>query len=417
MKVFKFGGASIKNAEAVRNVGLILSRYSNDNLIVIVSAMGKTTNLLEKAIHNYWNEVSTTEILNEFKEFHNLIISDLELSSLESINNFYKKLEEKLNSKKSDNFHFEYDQIICFGELLSTTILFEYLNKNTQHIEWLDARSIVKTDSKWCEAKVDWLKTENQYNTKVKIKFDANCKTIITQGFIGATTEGLTTSLGREGSDFSAAIFAFISNSENVTIWKDVPGMLNADPRIFNGTILLKQISFREAIELAYFGASVIHPKTIQPLKNKEIPLYIKSFLNPDSKGTVIQSSMEYDSKVASYIFKSNQVLLSLIPKDFSFVVEDNLKEIFGILSDLNIRVNLMQNSAVSFSFLTDDKYNLDELLNLLSPDYSVKYNKNVELLTIRHYNDDTIGRLTQGKTIILEQKTRQTARLVLKPV
>lgn len=415
MKVFKFGGASVKDANAIRNVATILSLFKNDNLIVVVSAMGKTTNLLERLIDSYWKGNSTQSIFDEFKTFHQTIINDLELKSINNINTHFENLNSKLQTDKSDNYHFEYDQIICFGELLSTTIISEFLNQKSQS-KWLDARTIIKTNDKWREAKVDWTITELEYKEKVIPLFSDDNKIIVTQGFIGGTENGLTTSLGREGSDFTAAIFAFIANADSVTIWKDVPGMLNADPRIFNGTVLLKQISFREAIELAYFGASVIHPKTIQPLKNKEIPLYIKSFLKPENEGTVIQSSMEYDSKVASYIFKSNQILFSLIPKDFSFVVEDNLKDIFEILSNLNIRVNLMQNSAVSFSFLMDDKYDLDEFLDLISSDYQVKYNKDVELLTIRHYNDGTIERLTNGKTIILEQKTRQTARLVLKP-
>jgi aspartate kinase len=414
MKVFKFGGASVKDANAIRNVVTILSLFKNDNLVVVVSAMGKITNLLERLIDAYWENSETDSIIEEFKDFHNEIINDLRLKNLNDIIVHYSSLEQKIKTKKSNNYHFEYDQIICFGELLSTSIISEFLNQTTPS-NWVDARTIIKTNDRWREAKVDWTNTEMEYNRKVLPLFGSGYRIVITQGFIGGTNENLTTSLGREGSDFTAAIFAFITNAESVTIWKDVPGMLNADPRIFNGTVLLKQISFREAIELAYYGASVIHPKTIQPLKNKEIPLYIKSFLKPENDGTVIQSSMAYDSKVASYIFKPKQVLLSLIPKDFSFVVEDNLKTIFSILSDLNIRVNLMQNSAVSFSFLIDDKYDLNELFDLLNPDYLVKYNKDVELLTIRHYNDDTIHRLTNGKTIILEQKTRQTARLVLK--
>lgn len=416
MKIFKFGGASVKDANSVKNVANILSTFENEQLIVVVSAMGKTTNLLESLIDNYWKQESTIESLNAFKNFHYNIINELfEDNSKDEFDYIFNKLALKLSSGTSNNYHFEYDQIICFGELISTKIITEYLKLLNAKCVWLDAREIVKTNHKWREAKVDWKKTELAYKNLVPSLFEAGNKIVITQGFIGGTDEGQTTSLGREGSDFTAAIFAYAANAEDVTIWKDVPGMLNADPRIFNGTVLLKQISFKEAIELAYFGASVIHPKTIQPLKNKEIKLYIKSFIKPHEKGTTIQSSTTFDNEVASYIFKPNQLLFSLQPKDFSFVVEDNLKEIFALLADQNIRVNLMQNSAVSFSFLIDDKYELDQLLSTFSKDYNVKYNKNVELLTIRHYKEDTINRLTKGKTIILEQKTRQTARLVLK--
>ena len=410
MKVFKFGGASVKDANAVKNVAQIVKKETDNNLIVVVSAMGKITNLLETLIDAYWKGTSTDAIFNEFKSFHTSILNDLfktrALSSFDNINTLFYNLEQKLQTRKSDNFHFEYDQIICFGELLSTSIISEYIDSS----QWLDARNIIKTSHKWREAKVDWEKTSSEFKNKVDF---TTKKVLITQGFIGGTDEGLTTSLGREGSDFSAAIFAYAGNAESVTIWKDVPGMLNADPRIFNGTVLLKQISFKEAIELAYYGASVIHPKTIQPLKNKEIPLYIRSFINPEQPGTTIQSSMAYDSNVPSYIFKKDQILLSLLPKDFSFIIEDNLKEIFSTLSDLNIRVNLMQNSAVSFSFLMDNTHHLDELLSKFNSEYMVKYNKGVELLTIRHYNEGTIERLVGEKTIILEQKTRQTARLV----
>jgi len=415
MKVFKFGGASVKDAEAIKNVGRILNLHKHEELIIVVSAIGKTTNLLEQLIDAYWNENGMKSIFEEFKSFHKTIIYDLNLTNSTIFHTHFSALEDKLNTNKSDNYNFEYDQIICFGELLSTTIIAEYLKENAFKCEWFDARQVITTTNKWREAKVNWDATSTHYTTKVSHLLDSN-NILVTQGFIGGTDTNQTTTLGREGSDFTASIFAFVANAESVTIWKDVPGMLNADPRIFNGTVLLKQISFKEAIELAYYGASVIHPKTIQPLKNKEIPLFIKSFIKPLDDGTMIQSSMIYDSKVPSFIFKANQLLLSLTPRDFSFVVEDNLKDIFSILADLNIRINLMQNSAVSFSFLIDNKYDLNELLDLLNPDYLVKYNENVELLTIRHYNSETVNRLAGGKTILLEQRSRQMARLVLKP-
>ncbi|MGV6861875.1 MAG: aspartate kinase [Putridiphycobacter sp.] len=413
MKVFKFGGASVKNADAIKNVAQILSDNGQDKLIVVVSAMGKTTNLLEKIAEAYFKNESLQALMREFTAYHNTIIEDLELNP-HDINSVFQQLSYKLSIPKSDNFHFEYDQIVSFGELLSTTILNSYLQQNNFDSKWLDARSIIKTDTKWREGKVNWDMTANKQN-EILEPIIQDHQIIITQGFIGSTLTNHTTTLGREGSDFTAAIFAYITNAESVTIWKDVPGMLNADPKFFDGTVLLEQISFKEAIELAYYGASVIHPKTIQPLKNKDIPLFIRSFINPTKKGTTIQSSMAYDANVASYIFKPNQALISLTPKDFSFIIEDNLKDIFSILSEDNIRVNLMQNSAVSFSFLIDNKHDLNEIVNQFNSDYIVKYNDNVEMLTIRHFKEDTIERLTANKTILLEQKTRQTARLVLK--
>lgn len=413
MKVFKFGGASIKDANSVKNVGEILKQYEGESLIVVVSAMGKNTNLLEQLVDAYYNDLSYDSMVDNFKASHLEIINKLDLSDISRINAVFHQLDYKLSLPKSDNYHFEYDQIVSFGELLSTTILSEYLIQNKHNVCWLDARKIIKTNTKWREAKVDWELTQDKYNDNLKPILNQK-NIVVTQGFIGSTITNHTTTLGREGSDFSAAIFAYVSQAKSVTIWKDVPGMLNADPKYFNGTVLLEQISFKEAIELAYYGASVIHPKTIQPLKNKEIPLYIKSFLTPSKNGTVIQSSMDYDANVASYIFKPHQVLLSITPKDFSFVIEDNLKEIFAILAEENVRVNLMQNSAVSFSFLIDDKYNLEQIINHFKTDYLVRYNRDVEMLTVRHYDSDIIERLTKGKQILLEQKTRQTARVVL---
>lgn len=413
MKVFKFGGASVKKSNAVKNVAKILSGYVPEHLTVVVSAMGKTTNLLEQLTDAYFNARPFKPFVDELTTFHFQIINELEIKDISNINTIFQQLSYKLSLPQSDNYHFEYDQIVSFGELLSSKILEEYLKQNGFVAKWFDVRNVIKTNNKWREGKIDWELTQTKFKDVMLPEFKQN-NIVITQGFIGSTLTNHTTTLGREGSDFSAAILAYVSNAQSVTIWKDVPGMLNADPKYFNGTVLLERISFKEAIELAYYGASVIHPKTIQPLKNKDIPLYIKSFLNPSNKGTVIQSSMEYDAKVASYIFKPHQVLLSITPKDFSFVIEDNLKDIFAILAEENVRVNLMQNSAVSFSFLIDDKYDLEQIITHLSNDYLVKYNKNVELLTIRHYNDNTIERLTKGKQILLEQKTRQTARLVI---
>lgn len=420
LRVFKFGGASVKDADAVRNVADILKRFPNDNLMVVISAMGKTTNALEAILDSYWNkDGKCAEKVNDLVEFHKLIIQDLFGSSSEYISTeleiIFQELKKKCGEEHSDNFHFEYDQIVSLGEVISTKIVHAYLNSIELNSSWVDARKIIATDDKWREAKINWDHTTQKVKAAVLPEFSKENKIVISQGFIGHTPEGFTTTLGREGSDFSAAIFAYVLDAKSVTIWKDVPGMLNADPKWFDNTILLESISFREAIELAYFGASVIHPRTIQPLKRKNIPLYIKSFVNPESQGSVIQSSEEHDSSIPSFIFKMDQVLISLSPKDFSFVIEENLEEIFAYLNQEGIRMNIMQNSAVSFSFCCDkSKVDIDKLIRHFESAYIVKYNEPLELVTIRHYDDATIKRVTVDKRVILEQKTRETARLVM---
>lgn len=418
VRVFKFGGASVKDAQSISNVKDILQANSGGPIIVVISAMGKTTNLLEKIAKSFWNKSNNLlSELEQFFVFHNVIIKDLKISNelfIAEIEDVYRALEKRVNQSPSNNFHFEYDQIVSYGELLSTKIVAAYLKEQGLNAMWLDARKVIKTDNSYQEGRVKWEKTKKAYEQEVKPLLGSQTF-FISQGFIGQTDEGMTTTLGREGSDFTASIYAYVSNAENVTIWKDVPGMLNADPKYFSGTVLLKKISFTEAVELAYYGASVIHPKTIQPLKNNDIPLYIKSFLNPDNEGTVIQSSTEYDAEVPSYIFKENQVLISVTPKDFSFVVEDQLTAIFSLLTKQHVRINLMQNSAVSFSFLIDNKYKLSQLVKNLSKEFNVQFTEGLKLLTIRHYDDAIIERLTANKTILLTQKTTDTARIILK--
>ncbi|MCB9224595.1 MAG: aspartate kinase [Crocinitomicaceae bacterium] len=419
-RVFKFGGASVKDANAVRNVSDILKRYPDDQLVVVISAMGKTTNALEKVVDSYWNkDGNCKDLIEELKVFHRQIIQELFGSNSEYISAeleiIWQDLAKKCATDPSDNYHFEYDQIVSLGEVISTKIVHAYLNSIELESSWLDARKVVATDNKWREARINWKATEQKIKNTVQDEFKSGHNIIISQGFIGHTPEGFTTTLGREGSDFSAAIFAYCLDADDVTIWKDVPGMLNADPKWFDNTILLEKISFREAIELAYFGASVIHPRTIQPLKRKNIPLYIKSFVNPEAKGSVIQSSEENDGNVPSFIFRMNQILVSISPKDFSFVIEENLEEIFAYLNQEGIRMNIMQNSAVSFSFCCDrSKIDIQKLIEHFNDSYIVKYNEPLELVTIRHYDDATIKRVTTDKKVILEQKTRETARLVM---
>lgn len=421
MKVYKFGGASVKDAESVRNVKEIISSI-NDDLMVIISAMGKMTNAFEKVVNNYMQGAGTGQDYNEIKSFHDKIISDLELTEDEYFLSLYEKLFDKLVSKISEaptyNYDYEYDQIVSFGELISTTIVSGYLNAGGVDNEWIDARKIVRTDDVYREGKVDWELTQALFNSKTGGFYqNSDKRTIcITQGFIGHTDTGQTTTLGREGSDYSAGIAAWCLDAESVTIWKDVPGMLNADPKYFNNTERLPKISFREAIELSYYGASVIHPKTIKPLQNKDIPLFVKSFVNPDAEGTVIQKDIESDHLIPSYIFKNDQVLISISPKDFSFIVEGNLRDIFEALHQSKIKVNLMQNSAISFSICVNEEENkMNHLIELLGEMYEVRYNTNLQLMTVRHYNEEILATLKGEKEVLLEQRSRHTTRFVMR--
>ena len=420
MKVFKFGGASVKDAQGVRNVSKILSLYKGQKLGVVISAMGKTTNAMEGIVQALWdrNQSLFVERVNERRQFHLGIIEELFSNTkaiTHEIEEIFHYLIESYESSLPDNYDFEYDQIVSIGEILSTKIITAYLDHSGHNVQWADARKLVRTNNKYREGEVNWSKTELLFNSNFISMFE-NADTLITQGFVGHTSEGLTTTLGREGSDFSAGIMAFCCNAESVTIWKDVPGMLNADPKYFDNTIKLDKISFREAIELSYYGASVIHPKTIKPLQNKGIPLYVKSFVDPTSEGTVIQSEMDSDHLTPSFIFKHNQALFSITPKDFSFIVEKNLSDIFERLALANAKINVMQNSALNFNILLDeDKIDVQEILAVFKDSYDVRYNGGLELVTIRHYDEPTLDLVTRNKEVLLEQKTRQTARLVVK--
>jgi aspartate kinase len=421
MRVFKFGGASVKDANAVRNVARIVSMYNGDKLGVVISAMGKTTNAMEQIVRALWdrNETEFCKLVEERRKFHTDILEDLfpsEKSEIHSeIDNQFDQLLRMYSVAVPDNFNYEYDQVVSIGEIVSTKIVNAYLIDQNVNSRWTDARKLVRTNNCYREAEVDWEKTKILFEKEFLPGFDQYDVQVV-QGFIGHTSEGYTTTLGREGSDFTAAIVAYCCDSEDVTIWKDVPGMLNADPKWFDNTVKLDSISFKEAIELAYYGASVIHPKTIKPIQNKEIPLFVKSFLNPEKDGTIIQSSTTNDHLVPSFIFKMNQVLVSITPKDFSFIVEQNLSDIFGRLSMANAKINIMQNSALNFSVLLDEeKTNLEDLLNSFEDAYFVKFNTGLELVTIRHYDQETLERVTNGKDVLLEQKTRETARLVVK--
>jgi len=423
VKVFKFGGASVKDSAAIQNVAEILTKYPEDSILVVISAMGKTTNKLEEVVSAYQlsDEALFLRLINDLEAFHSQILlalfSDRQRKIYQIIETIFNQLRMRFSKPFSENYSFEYDQIVSLGEVLSSRIIDAYLTEKGFSSVWTDARSLLRTDNNYQEGNVDWKKTEELIQQNLRPLF-THKKIIVSQGFVGHTSEGMTTTLGREGSDYTAGIFAHCMHAESVTIWKDVPGMLNADPKLFEDTVLLKQISFKEAIELSYYGASVIHPKTVKPLQNKNIPLYVKSFIKPDEKGTVIQANSDFDSLVPSYILKFDQVLYTITPKDFSFLVEENLSDIFKRLADAHAKINMMQNSALSFSILLDrKKVNPDQVLQMFSDSYHVKYNEGLELITIRHYDESTIQKVTKNKEILVQQRTRQTARLVVKKI
>jgi aspartate kinase len=422
MRVFKFGGASVKSADAVRNVASILKRFSNEDIIVVVSAMGKTTNALEELTDAFfYGKGDAVKKLDEIKKFHFDIINQLFPDKTHpvhnEISNTFVELDWAIEEEPTHGYNHEYDQIVSVGEVLSTKIVSEYLNEAGVKNKWQDVRDLIRTDNTYREGNVDWEETRLLIEKVLLPAFDAGeqGRIIVTQGFLGGTSENFTTTLGREGSDYTAAILAFTSGAQDVTIWKDVPGVLNADPKWFDETKKIDQISYHDAIELAYYGATVIHPKTIKPLQNKKIPLYVKSFLHPEDKGTVINDE-QHPLPVPSFIFKINQILLSISPKDFSFIVEESLSNIFRLFHEMQVKVNMMQNSAISFSVSMDnDDRRIPELIRMLQNDFRVLYNDNLELVTIRYYDQATIDRVTTGKEILLEQKSRHTVQLVVR--
>ncbi len=420
MKVFKFGGASVKNADAVKNVASILSSFSNEKLVVVISAMDKTTNALEKVVRAYWNkETDLRKHVDVVKDFHIKIANDLGFNSshaiFQIIHNAFVELDWILEEEPSKEYGFIYDQIVSHGELLSTKIISEYLNQNGLKNHWLDARDVVITDNTYRDAKVDWSLTEKLITKRIS-ELQKTHSVVITQGFIGATSENFTTTLGREGSDYTAAIFSYSLNAEEMSVWKDVPGVLSADPKYYPDAVKLDEISYLDAIELTYYGASVIHPKTIKPLENKQIPLRVRSFTKPKEEGTRIANYSETKPLVPSFIFKTDQILLSISATDFSFIAEDHLSQIFKLFAEHKVKMNLTQNSAISFSACSDnDEFKMPGLIADLKKDFKVLYNDKLRLVTVRHYNEGTIDSLTKEKTVLIEQRTRHTAQIVLK--
>lgn len=419
MQVFKFGGASVKDAESVINVGTILKKHANQPTVVVVSAMGKVTNKLEELTKAYFFKTpQVATIFDELKVYHFSILQKLipnrDLPIYNELENVFVEILWALEEEPSFSFNHHYDQLVSFGEVLSTKIVSAYLNNISVSNLWMDARGIIQTDNTYREGKVNYELSEALVKSEVQPAL-AKYKLVVTQGFIGGTSENYTTTLGREGSDYTASLLAYFLDAKKVVIWKDVPGVLNADPKYFKNTQKIKELTYHDAIELTYYGASVIHPKTIKPLQNKRIPLFVRSFLNPDEEGTVIHES-DQRLNVASYIFKVNQILISIQPKDFSFIAEDNLSFIFAILSKHGVKVNMMQNSAISFSIcVDDDEFKIKSIIDDLKDQFKILYNNNVELMTVRNYDNEIVSKLAHDKIILMEQRSRNTHQLVIK--
>lgn len=412
MKVFKFGGASVKDVDSVKNIAKVLKINGFNDCFMVISAMGKTTNALEEVIRLYFEAADFQTHLDQIKQNHFQLIDGLfeNPDKIKSkIQVHFDETNDFFDRNKSPNYDFVYDQVVCLGELVSTRIVSEYLNSIGIENTWLDVRNFIKTDDTYREGQVDWTKTEENFKT-----LDLN-KFYITQGFIGSDENHFTTTLGREGSDYTAAIIAYCLNADSMTIWKDVPGVMNADPRQFEDAQLLHKISYEEAVELAYYGASVIHPKTLRPLRQKQIPFYVKSFIEPTSRGTEIKNGSALEPYVPCYIVKKNQNLLTLTTADFSFITEDKISQVFNQLADLKIKVNLMQNSAITLSLCLEDKFNqLEKLIEVLSVDYKIDWEKNVSLYTFRHFNQELESNFKRGKEL-LRQTIKNTLQLIVR--
>ena len=414
MKVFKFGGASVNSTAAVKNMAKIVEQYADEPLVVVVSAMGKTTNMLEQLVPGVRPIGEHPTQLEQIYNDHIQIVQGLFPDTNDPIYSELTRLFDQLKQQSSQapsSYNYDYDQTVCFGELISTTIISHYLNSIHLENKWVDIRQIIQTDNNYREGHVDFAATQEASRV-----FDPMAEKIyITQGFIAGTPDGHTTTLGREGSDYSASILSYCLNATSMTIWKDVPGFLNADPKYFSDTVKIEQIPYNEAIELAYYGASVIHPKTVKPIQNKNIELHIKSFVTPEAPGSVIGPFDTIQPLTPLYIFKNHQTLISVLPKDFSFIAEDNLQTIFATLAELNIRVNLMQNSALSFSLCIDDnEMLLEQLRRRLSSQYLLRYNRELQLITIRYYTQHIVDTIVGGRPILLQQRSRSTTQLLV---
>ncbi len=418
MLVFKFGGASVKNAEGIINLGKVVSLYADKKLLIVVSAMGKTTNALEKLTKAYFTQADdVNEIYEEIKQYHYNILFELFDNNdpvFDDVANTFVEIDWMLEDEPHDDYDFIYDQIVSVGELVSTRIVNAYLNKINLKSQWLDVRGYIHTDNTYRDGVVQWHKTKESILHHIPDLLEKSI--VVTQGFLGGTSENFTTTLGREGSDYTASILASCLNAESVTTWKDVPGILNADPKYFEDTIKFDELSYTDAIEMTYYGATVIHPKTIKPLQNAKIPLLVKPFNDPAAAGTVIKEDGHNDFVKPVIIIKQNQVLLSLSAKDYSFISENHLSEIFRLFAQSHVKINVMQTSALSFSVCFDhDEDRFKQLLQNLNEGFKAKYNSGLTLITTRHYTPASLKELTVGKTVLIEQVSRNTAQMVVR--
>lgn len=418
-QVFKFGGASVKDAQGVRNLADILKKYAPKNLLVVVSAMGKTTNALEELNEAYIaGDIRTTVLFEDIKAYHWTIVTDLFTDTkhpiYDDLANTFVEIDWILEEPPHPDADFNYDQLVSIGEVLSTKIIAHFIQSSGIPCKWVDARNYIQTDNSYREGQVDWEKTTQLINEN--IPGILKTEIAVTQGFIGNTSENFTTTLGREGSDYSAAIFAFGLKAESLTIWKDVPGVLNADPKLFSDTQKYEQLSYAEALEMTYYGATIIHPKTIKPLQNAGISLLVKPFNAPNESGTLISDKADKQNLIPAIIVKKNQVLISISTTDFSFITENHLSELFATFAQLHIKLNTMQISALSFSVCIDyDAKRFQKLQELLANNFKFKYNEALELITIRHFTTEKIDELSAGRKVYMEQLSRNTAQLVVK--
>lgn len=418
MKVFKFGGASVKDADGFRNVGQILQKFKDEKIVVVVSAMGKTTNALEEVVKSFYaKDGNVALLLNEIKQSHIALIQQLlpiNLDILDDINDTFIEIEWVLDEAPQEDYDYTYDQIVSIGELLSSKILAHYLLSLQNSCVWLDVRDVILTDNTYRDAKIIWDNTQKNAQDKIKSLMSKN-NHVITQGFIGTTSENFTTTLGREGSDYTAAILSYCLDADSMHIWKDVPGVLTGDPRIFEEVIMMPRLSYKEAIEMTYYGAKVIHPKTIKPIQNKQIPLYVRPFMDPSSEGTIIS-----DEKELSYppvvVIEPHQTLLHISTNDFSFVAEHHLSMIFALLAKYRLKVNMMRNTAISFSVCVNNipdrirKFEIE-----LGQEFKMVTDNDLELVTIRHYNEDILKDMKKNKLILFEEKLSDTVQMVVR--
>jgi aspartate kinase len=415
MKVYKFGGASVRDAAGIRNLAEIVEKES-DRLVIVVSAFGKTTNALEKVLHQWIDgNKEYAASLDNIYSYHESVINDLniETETIDEVKSSFGSLRAYLSSEIRNFYDFEYDQVVSYGEIWSTMIVGGYLKTRIKDVEWKDIRKYFVTDDRFRDANILW----DESALRIRTSFNFSDSGIyITQGFIGATENGFSTTLGREGSDYTAAVIANMLDAGNVTVWKDVPGIMNADPAWMKQTVKLNEMSYREAVEMTFSGAKVIHPKTIKPLHNKNIPLFVKSFIDPSGEGTVIKSDPEIRKQIPVFIRKEGQILISILPNDFSFVMGDNLSRIFNYFTDRGIKVNLVEASAVSIDVcVNDEKERVRSFMEDLKPEFSIVYNENVEMLSIRHYDEEAIQSIIKGRDVLIQQRTRSTVRFVVR--